>query len=410
MKKSAKRSIEFDAIDVYCSEMRCGILSRTLHGSEFRYDRSFLSSPARPKNGIAIQIPYQEEPIRTEGVNLHPFFAGLLPEGLRLEAIIAKAQTSRDDLFTLLIEAGSDCIGDVYVRSPNDELGHGQDAVDIAKVVEDGFDDYENALLRGASGASIPGVQPKLSAELLSRPVGPYRGLGPSILKLAPATYPMLVENEHFFMMLAGKCGLIVPRTAVIADKTGRRGLLVERFDRYRKNNALHLLHQEDACQFCNRYPADKYRLSMREIGESILELAEASAVAVNRLCQLYIYSYAIGNADLHAKNISLFRTGGQAPMTLTPAYDLVSTLAFPQLESSMALHLDGKANRFRSADFVAFFGRLGEKETVVREIIARIARKVGESLADLDSIGYDARTTTRMRTEIERRIRRLTD
>jgi serine/threonine-protein kinase HipA len=55
--------------------------------------------------------------LETEGVNLHTFFAGLLPEGLRFEALVRAAKTSRDDLFSLLLLAGSEAIGDVRVMA-----------------------------------------------------------------------------------------------------------------------------------------------------------------------------------------------------------------------------------------------------------------------------------------------------
>ena len=46
---------------------------------------------------------------------IHPFFAGLLPEGVRLRALVRRVKTSEDDLLSLLVAAGADCIGDVAV-------------------------------------------------------------------------------------------------------------------------------------------------------------------------------------------------------------------------------------------------------------------------------------------------------
>jgi serine/threonine-protein kinase HipA len=44
-----------------------------------------------------------------------PFFAGLLPEGARLVALITRLKTSAADEFSLLVAVGGDTIGDVRV-------------------------------------------------------------------------------------------------------------------------------------------------------------------------------------------------------------------------------------------------------------------------------------------------------
>src|SRR5687767_14886079 len=120
------RSTEVERLSVYCDETPAGTLERTTHGCTFRYDRSFLDLPRKPPMGIAFHLPYQEAPFELVGDNLPPFFANLLPEGLRLAALVARAHTSESDMFSLLVEAGPECIGDVYavpdgeapIRSP----------------------------------------------------------------------------------------------------------------------------------------------------------------------------------------------------------------------------------------------------------------------------------------------------
>jgi len=63
-------------------------------------------------------IPKNSSNIIITGDNLPPFFAGLLPEGRRLNALISKIKTSKDDLFSLFAAVGIDCIGDIYVKDP----------------------------------------------------------------------------------------------------------------------------------------------------------------------------------------------------------------------------------------------------------------------------------------------------
>lgn len=46
-------------------------------------------------------------------------------------------------------------------------------------------------------------------------------------------------------------------------------------------------IHQEDGCQFLNRYPADKYRISCREIAEGIAEYTLAPVPEMARFLRL---------------------------------------------------------------------------------------------------------------------------
>jgi serine/threonine-protein kinase HipA len=47
------------------------------------------------------------------GDNLFPFFAGLLPEGRRFNALVRQLKTSQDDLFSIFALVGAHCVGDI---------------------------------------------------------------------------------------------------------------------------------------------------------------------------------------------------------------------------------------------------------------------------------------------------------
>lgn len=48
-----------------------------------------------------------------------PFFEGLLPEGRRLENLLRLYKIDRNDLFSILLETGSDLVGAVTVVKEN---------------------------------------------------------------------------------------------------------------------------------------------------------------------------------------------------------------------------------------------------------------------------------------------------
>ena len=50
-----------------------------------------------------------------------PFFAGLLPEGGRLQGVVAGKRTSVDDHMTFLLAVGADTISDVRVLPSGEE-------------------------------------------------------------------------------------------------------------------------------------------------------------------------------------------------------------------------------------------------------------------------------------------------
>lgn len=109
-----------EAVEVRRDVERVGTLRRTQQGSVFEYDDAYLQSlreSTSRRGDIAIHLPHVSRRFETVGVNLHPFFAGLLPEGLRLRAVVNRVKTSEDDLLSLLIATGEDCIGDVSVSA-----------------------------------------------------------------------------------------------------------------------------------------------------------------------------------------------------------------------------------------------------------------------------------------------------
>ena len=103
---------------IYKSSEFAGKLQRTERGCRFVFDPSFLENPK--SENLSSNMKKQINPIEITGVNLHPFFAGLLPEGSRLQALIKSVKTSDDDLISLFAAIGPDCIGDVYALDRNE--------------------------------------------------------------------------------------------------------------------------------------------------------------------------------------------------------------------------------------------------------------------------------------------------
>ncbi|WP_036337188.1 type II toxin-antitoxin system HipA family toxin [Modestobacter caceresii] len=398
--------------DVYKAGLLAGRLRRDGDDVEFRYTDDYLADAALP--AIAVSLPRNAEPVRATAGAVPPFFAGLLPEGARLQAVMAGARTSIDDHLTLLLVVGSDAIGDVQV------LPNGAPPTDPALLFDPdkaGTSDFADVFARATSTdpdqlerVALPGVQVKVSAAMLSTPVGTTSG--PAILKLDPNGYPHLVENEHFFLGMARACGLPVPNHRLMSDRAGRLGLLVERFDRIKAAGAPpRRLAQEDACQVLGRYPAAKYRLTFQEAATGLARAVEVAGgsrpLALRRILETAAFSYLIGNGDLHGKNLSI----RQAPSGLwevTPAYDLLSTQPYSSWRDPMALPMYGRANRLSRRWWLDAAQRLGLAERALARALDRLVDVGRAHLDRLDEIGFGDATTDRLRDLIATRCDEL--
>lgn len=386
-----------ERLDVYVGDRRAGTITQNLAESTFAYDPSFPETNL-PGRGIAFNLPRDRGPFVTPGTFLHPFFANLLPEGGRRQALADRKSLSLDDAFSFLALSGGDAIGDVAAVPHGASLPVHQ-PIPADQLAEQDF----QALLDQdvASHSTIPGGQDKLSSAFASFPVATRNE--PAILKLANAKQPHLVENEFFFMNAARKCGIETADCRLVHDRSGRAGLLVRRFDRKDGQK----LHQEDGCQILNVYPGNKHAPEVRHLAQGIEGVVSASPVQMRKLLQLLSFSYLIGNADLHGKNVSVYYSP-RGLWEITPAYDLHSSLPYSKLNRNMALKMDGRNDSFRGKDFLTFFERFRLPMKASRSILIEIIDSTSSWISDLEQIGFDTPKTNSIRISIEARRERL--
>ncbi len=387
---------DIDQADVYKQDVKAGTLTRERDDVVFRYDPGYADSGLPP---VATSLPLATAEVRERGGAVPAFFAGLLPEGRRLTAVRRAVKTSDDDELSQLLVVGRDCIGDVRIVPAGldpDTLRDSEFSVSAPEEVS------FSALLERelgvdiASAPSVPGVQDKISDQMLSLPVRAREGS--ALLKLSPSAYPKLIENEAFFLGLASTAGLQVPRFAVIHDRDGQSGLVVERFDRDRD----HRRAQEDAVQLARRWPASKYRLTTRDVFDAVLRVTPARPVAASRLVKLFVFSYLIGNGDLHGKNVSVY-DHPEGLWSVTPAYDLLSTI--PYGDQRMALRMEGRDANLRRDTFVAAGARVGLREKVIDTVVDDLCDRIEPHVDAVSSIGFDDRRTRQLIDVMRERI-----
>ncbi len=390
---------------VFKGERECGTIRRTAEGSVFEYLPSYLleSEDTAPSIATTIRRTQSVHPVR--GVNLLPFFANLLPEGWILQTVAGRLKTSRDDLLSLLVEVGRDTVGDVWLsweKKPKQQSDTQWDLSQYTfdRILEDQYGDPN----RPVESVSIPGVQDKVSANRITLP-GRIKHAPEAILKLnrSPDRFPLLIENEHFFMTLAKSCGLSVAKTRIVRDAEGSVGLWVERFDRKDGKR----LHQEDGCQIMGIYPADKYNVSARDIARGLKSVCRTWAQEVLSFIELYAFCFLIVNGDLHAKNISVLEQG-RGMLRLSPAYDLLSTL--PYKDDRMALKMDGRDANLKGWHLIEFGVREGVPEAATRFQIEKLLRAFKSRYQKVEQVGFDAKQTRYLLQEMDRRGARLSE
>lgn len=121
----------------------------------------------------------------------------------------------------------------------------------------------------------------------------------------------------------------------------GQTHLLVPRYDRVVEGGRTTRLHQEDLCQALGIPPGRKYEEEKGPTFEQCFRLvarcSAESALDTLALIRWLAFNAIVGNADGHAKNLSLVRRA-DGGLRLAPFYDLLSTAAYPTVATRLAI------------------------------------------------------------------------
>jgi serine/threonine-protein kinase HipA len=317
---------------------------------------------------VATTLPVTSTPITLNGGATPAFFAGLLPEGLRLNALARRIKTSQDNELALLLEVGGDPIGDVQVLALGVQPNTQSDALEIPKDAV-GLD--FNAIrgeYAGSRASGLAGYQDKVSSRMLNAPAK-FRDRD-YILKLNPVDAPFVVENEAFFMAKAQECGLGTATYQLLTDANGVNALLLERWDRPVKDGLKKRLAAEDACQVLNLYPASKYDVSFETAASALLDLCPAVGPGALALFKQVVFAWLTGNGDVHTKNLSVLQTT-DGEWRISPSYDLVSTIFYD--DRTMALTADGLDSGWRRGTLLKVAETLGLPSVVANKVIDQL-------------------------------------
>ena len=237
-------------------------------------------------------------------------------------------------------------------------------------------------------GYTIPGVQKKLSLHL-SNEVYPRLTVVnyPTgyILKPQVKEFRALPECEHLVMSMADKAKIITVPHALVKSKD-TYAYITKRIDRIfsRDSNVKNITHvkliaMEDFCQLDLRLTQDKYKGSYERCGNIIKKYSYRSGLDMTELFYRLVFSFIVGNSDMHLKNFSLIETqSGSGQYHLSPAYDLLPVnVIMPEDKEEFALPINGKKNNIHRKDFLIFAAGCGIAKLAAEKMIGQLISMV---------------------------------
>ncbi|MBK6900762.1 MAG: type II toxin-antitoxin system HipA family toxin [bacterium] len=353
----------------------------------FQYAQEYLSS-ARPRP-ISLSLPLQADAF--DGDVAKAWFANLLPEGEIRGHVARRLGVSERNEFALLAGVGGDCAGALRILPE-----HAADA-EAGKLIPLPWDELEATIAATPRPSllalvmqdrelrlSLAGAQDKLPVHFADGRLSLPSGIRASthLLKIASGGFPDLVQNELYCLTLARSAGLDVPDAQMAATATPI--LIVERYDRRTgADGSVQRLHQEDFCQALGLPPDMKYE---NEGGPSLAAMFEVLARGSRsplpdkrELLKWVLFNYVIGNADAHAKNVSLLhgdRDDDRGPR-LAPFYDLVCTEVYGGLARRQAQKIGGE---YRTG---SLGGRHWDRFAAAIDVNPKYLRTVAEELCE---------------------------
>lgn len=244
-----------------------------------------------------------------------------------------------------------------------------------------------------AGKMSIQGIQLKLSA-VLRITEGRFKVVnrdGRYILKPQSLDFSEVPENEDVTMRMAAAVAIEVPVHGLLRSVDNSLTYFIKRFDREGRER----LPVEDFAQLSGESRDTKYDSSMEKVATIIDEFCTFPALERVKLFERTLFSFLVGNEDMHLKNFSLITRDEK--VELAPAYDFLNTtIALKAAKEELALPIKGKKSKLTRNDMLNYFGRerLQINEKVLNDVLSRFAKAlpVWRELLDQCFLSADAK------------------
>jgi serine/threonine-protein kinase HipA len=282
-------------------------------------------------------------PVRTESYvwddQLPPVLQMNLPEGYLLQVLQEQfGPHIGADPIALLSVIGRNMVGRVQVAAAGAALDEPAKPIEVAELLQgDNSEEAFAELVRQHATSGVSGVLPKfldIEAETVADTAATAKQFGPHpkatlltrrhIIKGSSGRLPFAALNEHLCMRVLAK---VLPSARTEVSRDGN-ALVVYRFDVDEEGQLL--WGMEDFCALLGLRPAAKYETTWERIARAVRDHVPGSRQyeTFRHLTAILLLTYALRNADCHAKNIALLYTS-RADAHLSPAYDFLTTSVY---------------------------------------------------------------------------------
>lgn len=326
-------------------------------------------------------------PVRTESYTwddqLPPVFQMNLPEGYLLQVLQEQFGPHVGASPTALLSVvGRNMVGRLQVAAPGARLDEPAAPVEVKALLRgDNSEEAFAELVRQHATSGVSGVVPKfLDAQNESLRLGPHKKATlltrRHIIKGSSSRLPFAALNEYLCMQAATR---VMPTAKVQVSQDGK-ALVVDRFDvdaHGRPHSGM-----EDFCALLGLRPSAKYETTWERIIKAVRDHVPAAARrdTHRQLVTILLLTYALRNADCHAKNIALLYTS-RADVRLSPAYDMLTTAVYAGYQHNPpAIGFMGKKTwepgKNLQKFILAHFG-------IEAKLQAEIIEAIGDAIAD---------------------------
>jgi serine/threonine-protein kinase HipA len=392
---------------VWLYEKRIGWLFHHDNYTWFEFRSDYLTDRDRPVLGLRFEENLNER--TAANLKLPPWFSNLLPEGILRDWIAADRKVSPDREMELLTQVGHDLPGAVRVFP--DGAHPVEDIAEITKSIgeaeytsRDGHPEWKFSLAGVAIKFSMLRHGDKFSCTATGEG-------GDWILKLPDPIFSHVPKNEYTMMRFAQAVGIVVPEvslvhrdnTSGIPDSAWRTNeeycYAVRRFDR---GNDGKLIHIEDLAQVRGMYPINKYQGNFETVASLIYR--QRDSISLDEFVRRLVFFVLIGNGDAHLKNWSLIYRDRRVP-TLSPAYDIVSTEAYPIDDRPEDLGMKFAGNRRFEAVRIHHFERLARKLGTSADLASTARETIAHAMQHWPRFAEELRDHRAIRDSVEKAL-----
>jgi serine/threonine-protein kinase HipA len=331
---------------------------------------------------VSLTMPVRTESYAWDDV-LHPIFQMNLPEGYLLQVLQEQLgpQVTGSPM-ALLSVIGRNMVGRLQVAAPGANLEEPTQPTELAALLQgDNSEEAFAQLVRQHATSGVSGVVPKFldSEKEPDSPKVHTKGTlltRRHIIKGSTGRLPYISLNEHLCMQVAKR---VLPAAMTTLSEDGK-ALVVERFDVDKAGHSK--WGMEDFCALLGLRPAAKYDTTWERIAKAIRDQipGESQHSAFLHLGTLLLLTYALRNADCHAKNLALLYTT-RADVHVSPVYDVITTTVYAGYQSNPpGISFMGRKTWTPGKTLAQFItSNFGISQRIQVEIVEKISDAVAE-------------------------------